>query len=142
MNVSKNRIRLRAVAAAAFLLLAGGLSGVLVDRLWLLPRQDAAMPLTAEAMAERLNLDPGELARIRALLDSMHADVLVAARHGPDSLIAAARRAHERIEIALPPLARPEYRLWIQDQHRQMMERMHGPASTGPAATDPQHDDG
>jgi hypothetical protein len=125
MNDGQRRSRGKAAAAAALLLLAGGLSGVLVDRLWLLPEAEA-MPLTTQAMASRLNLNPSEEARIRALLDSMHAEVTAAAQHGPDSLRMAARSAHRRLEAALPPEARPEFRIWMQDQHRQMMGRMGG----------------
>ena len=136
MNAWNDRPRRKAWMAAALLLLAGGLSGVLVDRLWLIPRGDETMPLTAHALAARLDLAPSEEARIRALLDSMHADVVDAARHGPDSLAAAARHAHRRLETALPPHSRVEFRAWLVDHHRQMLERMddaraHEPHSNG-----------
>jgi len=136
MSKSNASPRRRAVMMAALLLLAGGLSGVLADRLWLLPRGDDTMPLTAQAMAARLDLDASEEARIRALLDSMHADVIAAARHGPDSLATTARNAHLRLEAALPPHSRAEFRAWLVDHHRQMLERMddaraHEPHSNG-----------
>lgn len=137
MNEWKHGARRKAAAAAALLLLAGSLLGVLVDRLWLLPRGVEAMPLTAQAMAARLALSPSEEARIRALLDSMHAEVTVAAQQGPDSLLTMARSAHLRLEAALPPDARPKFRAWMQDHHRQIMERtggarMHGRVDGGP----------
>ncbi len=134
MNRWRDGARGKAAAAAALLLLTGGLLGVVVDRLWLLPRGVEAMPLTAQAMAARLDLSPSDETRIRALLDSMHAEVTAAAQHGPDSLLTMARRAHLRLEAALPPDARPEFRAWLQDHHHQMIERatgtrMHRPAS-------------
>jgi hypothetical protein len=122
----QRRSRRKAAAAATLLLLTGGLLGVLVDRVWLLPREAQAAPLTSQAMASHLNLAPAEEARIRALLDSMHAEVTAAAQQGPDSLRVAARSAHLRLEAALPPEARPEFRLWMRDQHRRMMDRMGG----------------
>ena len=114
----------KAAAAAALLLITGGLLGVLVDRHWLLPREDEPMPLTARAMAERLELSPSEEAGIHALLDSLHSEVTVAAEHGLDSLLQTAHDAHSRLEAALPHEARGEFRTWIQDHHQQMRERM------------------
>jgi hypothetical protein len=136
MNQWKHGARRKAAAAAAFLLLAGGLLGVLVDRLWLFPRGVEAMPLTAQALAARLDLGPSEEAQIRALLDSIHAEVMAAAQQGADSLRTTARSAHLRLEAVLPPDTRPEFRAWMQDHHRWMMERisdarLHGPGSMG-----------
>jgi len=122
-----------AIAAAALLLLTGALLGVLVDRLWLVPRQLEAMPLTADAMTERLGLGTQDEARIRALLDSLHAEVMATVARSPDSLRAVTRNAHLRIQAALPPEARPGFGAWMQDHHRQMMERMGGgPGGHGP----------
>jgi hypothetical protein len=138
MNKWTDAARWRAAATAAFLLVAGGVVGVLVDRHWLSPPALEANPLTADAMAARLGLSSAEAAHVRALLDSLHADIHAAVRHGPDSLQAAIRNAQQRIEEALPPEARPEFRAWIQEQHEHTMEhttdRMrggrldHGPA--------------
>jgi hypothetical protein len=128
--------RWKAVITAAFLLLAGGVSGVLLDRLWLRSHDVEPMPLTAQAMAARLDLTPAEETRMRALLDSMHAEVTAAAHHGPDSLAVTARRAHQRIEAALPSAARAEFRAWMQDHHRQLMRRM-GSGSDGDRAHHP-----
>ena len=124
INRSNGGARWRAFAAAALLLLAGAAAGVLVDRLLLMPREAEAMPLTTRAMAARLDLDPAAEARMRALLDSMHAEVTAAAQHGPDSLAAAARRVHLRVEAALPPDARPAFRVWMHEQHRQLMRHL------------------
>jgi hypothetical protein len=115
--------RRKAGAAAVLLLLTGVALGVFLDRVVFLPRPLAAMPLTAEALADHLDLPPSDELRIRLLLDSMHADVLAAAAGGPEALAAAAHNAHERIEAALPPDARAAFRAWVQDHHRQMMER-------------------
>jgi hypothetical protein len=113
----------RAAATAALLLVSGGVMGVLVDRLWLSPPEAHATPLTAEAMAARLGLSPAEEARLRALLDSLHTEIL---HHVPDSLGAAVRNAQLRIEAALPPNARSEFRAWMQEHHEQLRSRMHG----------------
>lgn len=140
MNQRESGARWKAAGAAALLLVAGGLLGVLVDRLWLVPREAEAAPLTVQAMAERLGLSASEEARIRALLDTMHNEMTAAAQHGSDSLHSAARSAHQRLEAALPADARAEFRAWLQEHHRQMMERMdaermHGPGSTPPDRT-------
>lgn len=137
MNQWKGGTRRKAAAAAVLLLLAGGLLGVVVDRLWLFPREAESTPLTARAMAARLGLNASEEARIRALLDTMHSEMTAAAQQGSDSLHSAARNAHQRLEAALPPDARAEFRVWIQEHHRQMMQRvdgvrMHGPGSMAP----------
>jgi hypothetical protein len=121
---SRAGTRWKALAAATLLLLAGGVSGVLVDRLWLLPRTAEPMPLTARAMAARLGLSPAEEARMSALLDSMHVEVATAAHHGPDSLAATARRVHARVESTLPSHARPAFRAWMHEHHQQLMRRI------------------
>jgi hypothetical protein len=129
--------RRQAGIAAVLLLLAGVALGVLLDRAVLLPRQLVARPLTAEALAADLGLAAAEEARIRVLLDSMHADVMAAAAGGPEALAAAARSAHERIEAALPPHARVGFREWVQLHHRQMMERGVPHGGAGPPAHGP-----
>lgn len=116
----------RAAGTAALLLVAGGAMGVLADRLWLSPPETHAPPLTAEAMAARLGLSSAEEAHLRALLDSLHAEIVAVVQQNPDSLQAAVRNAQLRIEAALPPDARSEFRAWMQEHHRQMMGRMHG----------------
>lgn len=135
MNEPKTGTRRKAAAAAVLLLLAGGLLGVLVDRLWLVPREAEAAPLTAHAMATRLDLNAAEEARIRALLDTLHSEMTAAAQQGPDSLHSASRNAHQRIEAALPPDARVEFRAWLREHHRQMMERMDGVRMHGREST-------
>jgi hypothetical protein len=116
----------RAAGTAALLLVAGGVMGVVVDRLWLSPHETHATPLTAEAMAARLSLSSAEEARVRALLDSLHAEIRAVVQQGPDSLRTAVRNAQLRIEAALPADARSEFRAWMQEHHAQMMDRMHG----------------
>ena len=118
--------RWQAAGAAALLLLSGGAMGVLVDRLWLSPPAVHATPLTAEAMAARLDLSIAEEARVRTLLDSLHTEIVAVVEQGPDALRSAARDAHHRIEAALPPGARAEFRVWMQEQHQQLLGRMHG----------------
>lgn len=115
--------RWRAAGTAALLLLTGAVTGVLVDRFWLSQRGTHAAPLTAEAMAARLDLSSAEKAHVSALLDSLHADIL---HHSPDSLGPAVRNAQLRIEAALRPDARAEFRAWMQEHHQQLRGRMHG----------------
>jgi hypothetical protein len=116
----------RAAGAAALLLVTGGVMGVLVDRLWLPPPKTHATPLTAEAMATRLGLTSAEEARLRALLDSLRGEIHAVVQRAPDSLQAAVRNAQRRIEAALPPDARSEFRAWMKEHHAQMVGRMHG----------------
>jgi len=125
---SEDGARGKAGVAALLLLLTGFALGLVVDRVWLLVPEATAMPLTAEALVSHLDLLPSDEARVRALLDSMHADVTAAAAQGPDALAMAAQSAHQRIEAALPPDARPGFRAWVEGHHRQMMERMGGGA--------------
>lgn len=114
----------RAGGAAALLLVTGGAMGVLVDRHWLSPPEVEATPLTAEAMAARLDLSSADEARLRALLDSLHAEIHAVVQQDPDSLRAAVRDAQRRIEAVLPADARPEFRAWMQEHHERMMGRM------------------
>lgn len=125
MNGRSNTARRKAGATALLLLLTGGALGVLVDRMWFLPREVEATALTAEALAAHLDLGPAEEARIRALLDSLHTEVMLAAREGPDALATAAQSARARLEAALPPDARPAFHGWMRHHNSQMMERLH-----------------
>jgi hypothetical protein len=61
--------RWRAMATAAFLLVAGGVMGVLVDRHWVSPPRIEAAPLTIDAMTARLGLSASEAAQVQALLE-------------------------------------------------------------------------
>ena len=112
--------RWRGRATAALLLLAGGVLGILVDRLWLSPPEAQATPLTAHGLAARLNLPAAEEARLRVLLDSLHVGIVAAVQHGPDSLRAAVGSAQRQIEEALPAGSRAEFRAWIREQHAQI----------------------
>lgn len=118
--------RWTAALTAAFLLVTGAVLGIAIDRLWLRTPEPDGPPLTAEAMAESLELTSSEEARVRRVLDSLEVTISGAAGAGPDSLHAAAHRARMRLEKALPPRARPEFRRWMERHHRRMMEEMHG----------------
>lgn len=132
-ETSGGRSRWKAAAAAVLLLLAGAALGVTVDRLWIARAGDArAGPLTADAMARSLELDPATRARVAAVLDSLRGEVAAAAAAGPGSLRAAARRARQRLHDVLPPDRRPAFRRWMKSRHREMMERMH--SGEGPGA--------
>jgi hypothetical protein len=118
--------RARAGGAAALLLLTGVLLGVVLDRVLLMPTPADASPLTVESLAERIDLPLEDQARLRALLDSLHAEVVAAAAKGPAALRVEMEAAHERIEASLPPEARPEFRSWLHENRAHMMRRMHG----------------
>jgi hypothetical protein len=62
----------------------------------------------------------------RSASGSFDAEILSAIQGGPDSLNTAVRNARLRIEAALPPGARSEFRAWMQEHHEQLMHRMHG----------------
>lgn len=113
---------------AALLFLLGTVAGVAIDRLWLdaSPAAAEAAPLTVEGMGDALELDQGQSARIRALLDTLRVDMSQALMEGPDSLRTMARHARERLEEALPPDRRMRFRDWMQDHHARMMEHMGG----------------
>lgn len=119
----------RAGVTVGFLVLAGMLTGIAVDRLFLLPERAAAAPLTAEGMADQLGLTPGDEARVRSLLDSLHAEVMGSGSLDPAAMVASAERAHERLEAALPPELLPRFRLWMQEHHRQLVERVEAGAT-------------
>jgi len=126
MRPSSERARARAAGTATILLLAGGVFGVAVDRLWLSVRAPTAelTPLTAGAMAERLGLPPEEEARLGALLDSLHGELMSSVADGPEALRAVTEAAHRRIDASLPPETRPAFHSWMQEHHEEMMERM------------------
>jgi hypothetical protein len=117
-------VKTKAVLAAAFLLIIGALGGVVIDRMVIIPHQQHARHLTVDALAAQLQLEPDVERRVRALVDSMFIEVANAAQHGPDSLRATARYAHERIEAALPPHARAQFRQWVNDHHDDLMSSM------------------
>ena len=137
MNKWNDGTRWKAGATATLLVLAGAALGVLLDRLWLVPQGAAAMPLTAEALVAHLDLDPEVEAHIRALLDSVHTEVVSAAAENPQAVAEIARGAHQRLEAALPTDARPAFRRWVEDHHAQMIERIQGEATSAPMHTHP-----
>lgn len=118
--------RVRAAGAAALLLFTGVLLGVVLDRVFLLPTSAGANPLTVESLAERIDLPPEDQGRLRALLDSLHAEVVAAAAEGPAALRVEMEAAHARIEASLPPEARPQFRSWLHENREHMMRRRHG----------------
>jgi hypothetical protein len=122
----KGSDRARAAGAAALLLFTGVLVGVVLDRVFLLPAPATASPLTVESLAERIDLPLEDQVRLRALLDSLHAEVVAAAARGPAALRMEMEAAHERIEASLPPRARAEFRSWLHENRAHMMRRMHG----------------
>jgi hypothetical protein len=126
MSRGERSARWKAGAAALLLVLAGAALGVLLDRAWLRPGPAAAAPLTVDEMVKHLALAPTDESRVRMLLDSVHAEVILAAEQGPAALTEAARAAHARIEAALPEHARVGFREWIDGHHQELMARMHG----------------
>lgn len=120
--------RWKAALAAAVLFLAGAVAGVAGDRVWLgrWPSSAEAAPLTPDAMSRALDLDPGQRARVRSVLDSIRIEMSQALENGPDSLRTVAQRGQERLQQALPPDRREQFRTWIQWHHARMMQRMGG----------------
>jgi hypothetical protein len=134
MSVPNRDARWRAAGTAVLLLLIGAVLGITVDRLWLSPPTSQAASLTVETMASRLGLSSMEERRLGALLDSLHAEILAAIAHGPDSLRAATDAAHRRIDASLPVEARPGFHAWMQEHHEQLMHGLHrGPSIPGAA---------
>jgi len=123
--MSRTSERTRAAGAAALLLVAGMALGIAVDRLVLTPAPADATALTVESLASRIDLSAEDAAGLRALLDSVHADVLAAAAEGPEAVQAATRAAHRRIEASLDPGARRGFRAWMRGHREQMMRSMH-----------------
>lgn len=126
MRFSMTNPRTRAAVAATLLFGLGALVGVAADRWWsfrTLSELEAA-PLTAAAMADALDLDSAQQARVAALLESLQASVVHAAQEGPASLQAAARDARRRLEEGLPPDRRERFRSWMSGHHERMMEHM------------------
>lgn len=107
----------------ALIFLFGGVTGVAVDRLWRASQRTELpdAPLTAHGMVEELGLDPAQEARLTALLDTLEPAIARAAVQGPDSLQAAARIARQRMEDALPPDVRGNFRRWMTDRRDEMM---------------------
>ena len=134
MTPSIDRARRRAAGAAIFLLLTGAVLGVTADRLWFSPGVAEAIPsLTAQGMADRLGLSAQDEARLNALLDTLHQEVLASVAEGPESLRAATDAAHRRIEASLPPEARSGFHGWMREHHEQMMHQMNpGRVGRGP----------
>lgn len=129
--------RWRAAVTAALLVVMGAALGVVADRLWRAPSTLEAAPLTAEAMAARLGLTSAEERHVRALLDSLHGEMLVTVDQRPDSLRMAVHAAQLRIEAAMPPEARPKFRAWVREHHERVGRlhggtRAHGPTHGGP----------
>ncbi|MFW6206319.1 MAG: hypothetical protein ACOC5J_00125 [Gemmatimonadota bacterium] len=116
--------RSTAIVAALLFFVTGGVVGVAVDRLLLLPSEVEATPLTVDAMVEDLELSEAEEARVREFMERMHPIVLEAAREGPDSLLTATRNVHQHLEDLLPPHARSGFHSWVEGHHRRMMERL------------------
>lgn len=132
MRFSISDPRRKAALAAAVLFALGAMAGVAADRWWLGRRASelAAAPLTAEAMADVLDLDAGERARVTAVLDSLETSVARAALEGPASLQEAARGARQRLEQALPADRRGRFQSWMSGHHARMMKRMCGERAT------------
>jgi len=125
MNASVRRARLRAAGTALLLVLIGAILGITADRRIQAPASAGPTPLTADAMAAHLGLSPEAEARLRALVDTLNVGVVAAMADGPGALMAATHDAHMRIEASLPEESRPAFHAWMQEQHAQMMGRMH-----------------
>jgi len=132
MTLASPGARWRAIGSAVLLLVTGAAIGITVDRLWISAPTVEAAPLTAESMVARLGLSEAEGRRLNALLDTLHADLSAALVRGPDALREATDAAHRRIHASLPPEARADFHVWMQEHHEQMMDgSARGPLSPG-----------
>ena len=126
MTLSITNPRAKAAIAAALLFALGAIAGAAADRWWsarALSGREAS-PLTTAAMADALDLDTAQQARVRALLSDLEASVAQAALEGPGSLQRAARDARRRLEAELPPDRRERFRDWMSGHHDRMMDHM------------------
>lgn len=140
MNDWSPDARWRTVLTATLLLVAGGVMGVVADRLWRSAAETHATPLTADAMAAHLGLSSPEEAELRALLDSLDTEIRAVVQRDPDSLRTVVQSAHRRIEAALPADARAGFRAWMHEHHLQLMSRMHGAHRDHGASLEPRSD--
>lgn len=120
--------RWQAMLVTAIIFVLGGVAGIAADRVWQgrSPAVAEAATLTPEGMDAALGLDAAQQARVRAVLDSLRADVARAAQAGPDSLRNVARRGRQRLEDALPADRRVPFQQWMQQHHARMMREMGG----------------
>ena len=130
MNSSQGYVRRRALGAALLLFVAGGVTGVFVDRVALAPHAAHAAPLTADGMLSELDLTESQEAHVRAVLDSLHGELPQHMARGPEALGEAAHAAQARIEAALPPGVRPAFRRWLAEHHDRLIGRMHSASRT------------
>jgi hypothetical protein len=132
MTASRSGARLRAIGSAAFLLLTGAAIGITVDRTLIAGPADQVAPLTAESMVARLGLSADEARKLNLLLDSLHAELSAAMVRGPEALREATSAAHRQIDASLPPEARADFHVWMQEHHDLMMaEIARGPLTSG-----------
>jgi hypothetical protein len=116
----------RAALTAALLLATGVAMGIVIDRHWLSPSDVYATPLTAEAIADRLDLSVTEAEKLQSLLDSLHGEILAVMQQDPDALGAAVQSAKVRIEAALPPESRGDFHAWMKEHQDRVINHMHG----------------
>jgi hypothetical protein len=104
----------------------GVMFGAVADRIWTgrgtTPAK--ASQLTVEAMAEALALDSLAERRVRVVLDSLEPNLAQAAAQGSDSLQAVALQARRQLEETLPADRREQFRSWMGQHRRRMMEMM------------------
>ncbi len=78
-------------------------------------------------MADALELEAADRARVEALLDSLRVQVAQAAQQSPESLQVADRHARQQLVAVLPADRRDQFQEWMRGHHQRMMEHMrHG----------------
>ena len=113
------RRRLRAILAAASLLVLGGVLGITLERvLFTTPVETASEPVDAQAevvafLRAELDLAPSRVADIEAILARRQAEVTRAW----ETITAAMDTARSEIEAVLTPEQRDRFRLWLANQH-------------------------
>ncbi len=108
--------RWKAALATAAVFALGVIVGIAIDRLGTgrAPERAAAAPLTVEALAEALDLESDDRARVREVVDSLENAIARASAEGPASLRAAAQEARQQLEAALPADRRGRFRSWME----------------------------
>ncbi len=115
--------RWRAMLTAVSLVVLGGVSGVTLDRVWLLPASmDAHASVDAQtemvtALQLELELTPAQADEIAAILLQYQGHVTQSWEGMRPGLRAAMDSAGAAIEAVLAPEQRERFRTWIREQH-------------------------
>lgn len=126
MNLPSIKPQSKAVIVAFALFSLGAVAGISADRWWNERQQPLpqAGQLTVPAMAQALDLDNAQQARVADLLQDLEIQVAQATREGPAALQEAARNARQRLEEEIPADRRERFRSWMGEHREWMSEQM------------------